>query len=79
MTSNEFSNLNVPGTAYKLTFYDKPISGNYNLALSKEEPSKKDPAGQRMPKAAETGLGEELPKIAVQMREEGRTDDEIVE
>ena len=77
MTSNEFSNLNVPGTAYKLTFYDKPISGNW--ALNRDEPSKKDPAGQRMPKAAETGLGEELPKIAVQMREDGRTDDEIVE
>ena len=32
----------------------------------------------RLPKPAEIGLGEELPKIAVQMREEGKSDEEIV-
>ena len=63
MCSTEFSNLNVPGTAYKLSFYDKPISGNW--ALQREEPSKKDPAGMRLPKATEKGLGEELPRLAV--------------
>ena len=31
MTSKEFGNLNVPGTAYKLSFYDTPLSGNWAL------------------------------------------------
>lgn len=80
MTSNEFGNLNVPATDFTKyrPLHERPYYGNWT-AMQKEEPSNKDPAGQRIPKPAEIGLGEELPKIAVSMRNDGKTDDEIVE
>lgn len=89
-TSAEFGQLVFPASKYLKQSnrarqaastirdgHETPLNGNWTMRRSESTVVPDLPAGMRLPKAHETGLGEQLPNIADKLMQEGADESQL--